>query len=268
MIVTLQSFYENFVKTAVGAHGVDVLAAESALGSPSAGTILIIEDDPKIVKELQLFFTAEGYEVKQAYNGTQGLNMFRTAPDAVILDLLLPDLPGPEICRQMKQARPEIPIIILTAISDVSYKVRLLEVGADDYMTKPFNPRELLARVQAAMRHCRRAAKKVRVTFGGICLDFASMRSTKNGHPVTLTAFEFKLLKFFVNNPERVVTREELLNAVWGQVDPPASRTVDNQILKLRRKLEDDPADPVHFCTVYGAGYRFVPEKGPRPNDG
>lgn len=236
----------------------------SAPDPPSLGSILIIEDDPTIAKALQLLFTVEGYEVRQAYNGTQGLNMLHTAPDAVVLDLLLPDLPGHEVCRKMKQASPEVPVIILTTISDIADAVRLSEMGADDHVTKPFNPRELLARVQGAIRRRNRAMTKGKVTFGEIFLDFASMRSTKNGSPVTLTAFEFKLLKFFVNNPERVITREELFEAVWGQVSLPVKRKVDNKILKLRQKLEDDPAVPVHFCTVHGAGYRFVPEKKTR----
>jgi DNA-binding response OmpR family regulator len=243
---------------------VDVFATNSAPDPPSAGSILIIEDDPKFAKALQLLFTAEGYEVRQAYNGAQGLNLLHTAPDAVILDLLLPDLPGREVCRKMKQANPEIPVIILTTISDIVDTVRLSEMGADDHLTKPFTPRELLARVQATMRRWNRAVTKGKVTFGEIFLDFASMRSTKNGNPVTLTAFEFKLLKFFVNNPERVITREELFNAVWGGVSLPVKRKVDNKILKLRQKLENDPAAPVHFCTVHGAGYQFVPEKRPR----
>jgi DNA-binding response OmpR family regulator len=149
-------------------------------------------------------------------------------------------------------------VIILSAISGVVDKVLLLELGADDYVTKPFSPRELFARVQAAIRRSKRSSLRPNNAFGEVQVDFASMRANRAGKPVTLTAHEFKLLRFFLNNPERLVSRDELLNEVWGFNAYPPTRTVDNQILKQRQKLEGDPANPVHFCTVYGAGYRFV----------
>lgn len=234
-------------------------SAPELLPSPPVGVILVIEDDPRVAKTLQRLFTMEGYEVRRADNGKQGLNMFSASPDAVILDLMLPDVSGREICRQMKQSSQQVPVIILSAISDVADKVLLLETGADDYVTKPFSPRELLARVQAAIRRSKPLIPQKSVAFGDVQLDFATMRARKNGNPVALTAFEFKLIRFFINNPDRVISREELLNAVWGYIGPQATRTVDNQIVKLRQKLEDDPAFPVHFCTVHGAGYRFLP---------
>ena len=242
-----------------GQPGADPSVPESVLGSPPLGTILVIDDDPRITKTLQRLFTMEGYEVSRAENGKQGLNRLNASPDAVVLDLMLPDMSGREICKLMKQARPQVPVVILSAVSDVADKVLLLETGADDYITKPFSPRELLARVQAAIRRSKRANPQVRATFADIQLDFATMRAFKKGQLVALTAFEFKLIQFLINNPERVITREELLNAVWGYIGPPTTRTVDNQILKLRQKLEDDPANPVHLCTVHGVGYRFVP---------
>jgi DNA-binding response OmpR family regulator len=227
------------------------------------GVILAIDDDPRILTTLQRLFTMEGYEVRKAPNGSKGLDAFISrSPDAVILDLMLPDMSGREICKLMKQNSPHIPVIILTAISDVADKVLLLETGADDYITKPFSPRELLARVQAAIRRSKRLMPQDWVTFGDIQLDFASMRATKKGRPVALTAFEFKLIRFFLNNPERVITREELLSAVWGYTGTSFTQTVDNQILKLRQRLEDDPVAPVHFCTVHEVGYRFVPKPG------
>ena len=225
------------------------------------GIILVIEDDEHIHKALHRLFTSEGYEIRIATNGKQGLELF-TSPglDAVVLDLMLPGMSGRDICRSMKQANPDIPVIILSAISDVADKVLLLEIGADDYVTKPFSPRELLARVQAAIRRSKRpSGLPPNIAFGKVQVDLASMSANRAGKPVTLTAHEFKLLRFFLNNPERVLSRDELLNEVWGYNAYPSTRTVDNQILKLRQKLEEDPANPVHFCTVYGAGYRFVP---------
>jgi DNA-binding response OmpR family regulator len=158
----------------------------------------------------------------------------------------------------MKQAFPDTPVVILSAITEVADKVLLLELGADDYVTKPFSPRELLARVQAAIRRSKRSRLQPLVAFGDVQVDFARMQATKSGKQVVLTAHEFKLLRFFLDNPERVLSREELLNEVWGYNSYPTTRTVDNQILKLRQKLEENPANPVHFCTVHGAGYRFV----------
>jgi DNA-binding response OmpR family regulator len=222
------------------------------------GTVLVIDDDSGIVRALQRLFALEGYEVRRADCGKQGLNMFNASPDAVILDLMLPDISGREICKRMKQVSPDIPVVILSAVTDVADKVLLLETGADDYITKPFSPRELLARVQAAIRRSKGPMPRARAAFGDVQLDFATMRATKKGSPVALTAFEFKLLQFFLKNPDRVISREELLNAVWGYISAPGTRTVDNQIHKLRQRLEDNPAAPVHFCTVQGVGYRFV----------
>jgi DNA-binding response OmpR family regulator len=223
------------------------------------GAILVIEDDGRILKALQRLFSSEGYEIRSANEGKQGLELFASPGlDAVVLDLMLPGMSGRDICRSMKQANPDVPVIILSAISDVADKVLLLELGADDYVTKPFSPRELLARVQAAVRRSKRSRSRPNVSFGEVQVDFACMRATRSGRPVTLTAHEFKLLRFFLDNPERVLSRDELLNEVWGYNAYPSTRTVDNQILKLRQKLEGDPANPVHFCTVHGAGYRFV----------
>ena len=198
--------------------------------------------------------------IRSATEGKEGLELASsTLPDAVVLDLMLPGMSGRDICRSIKQAFPDMPVIILSAISEVADKVLLLELGADDYVTKPFSPRELLARVQAAIRRSKKTRLRSSVAFGDVQVDFASMRATRSGRQVVLTAHEFKLLRFFLDNPERVLSREELLNEVWGYDSYPSTRTVDNQILKLRQKLEENPANPVHFCTVHGAGYRFVP---------
>lgn len=222
--------------------------------------ILVVEDDPRMQKVLNRLFRDEGYGVVVASDGQAGLDAFRlAAPVAVVLDLVLPKMSGREVCKRIKEMAPETPVIILSAISEVVDKVLLLELGADDYVTKPFSPRELLARVQAAVRRTRKQAPASAYQFGDCEVDFGKMSVSRNGRPITLTAHEFKLLRFFATNPERVLSREELLNDVWGYNSYPTTRTVDNQILKLRQKLEADPANPRHLQTIYGAGYKFIP---------
>lgn len=222
--------------------------------------ILVIEDDRAVQKALRRLFEAEGFAVEVASSGTAGLELFRTAqPAALVLDLRLPGVSGQDVCREVKQLAPGVPVIILSAKSDVMDKVLLLEMGADDYVTKPFSPRELLARVRSAMRRSVRAAPSDVASFDDVRVDFAKMELVRSGRPVQLTAQEFKILRFMVQNPERVISREELLNTVWGYQHYPSTRTVDNHILKLRQKLEKDPGNPVHFRTVHSAGYKFVP---------
>ena len=224
------------------------------------GTILIIEDDPRMQKVLRRIFTEEQYAVIVAGDGQTGLDLFRSEhPLAVVLDLILPRISGRDLCQAFKNLSSETPIIVLSAISEVVDKVLLLELGADDYVTKPFSPRELTARVQAAIRRQRKPVGSSIYRFGDCEIDFKSMNARRQGVPVVLTAHEFKLLKFFTDNLERVLTREVLLNEVWGYSSYPTTRTVDNQILKLRQKLESDPANPKHLLTIYGAGYKFVP---------
>ncbi len=221
--------------------------------------ILVVEDDRAVQKALMRLFEAEGYAVQIAPDGNAALEMFRgTMPSAVVLDLRLPGISGREVCREFKQNSPAVPIIVLSATSDVSDKVLLLELGADDYVTKPFSPRELLARVRAALRRTLRPQVTERFFFGDVSIDFTKMEIVREGRTIALTAQEFKTLKFMVQNPERVITRDELLNEVWGYHNYPSTRTVDNHILKLRQKLEKDPANPVHFRTVHGVGYKFV----------
>ena len=223
--------------------------------------ILVIEDDRAIHKALKHLFESEGYSVEVASDGAAGLAATRASvPALVILDLKLPRMPGREVCREIKKEAPALPVIILSAADDEVDKVLLLELGADDYVTKPFSPRELLARARAVLRRAsRRAAAGDRYSFGEVSVDFPKMELTRAGRPVPLTPQEFKILKYFAQNRERVISREELLNEVWGYNCYPSTRTVDNHILKLRQKLEKDPADPVHFLTVHGAGYKFVP---------
>lgn len=226
----------------------------------SLGTILVIEDDPRMQKVLRRIFVSEQYSVVVAGDGHTGLELFRRErPLAVILDLVLPGISGRELCQQFKSISPNTPVIVLSAISEVVDKVLLLELGAEDYVTKPYSPRELMARVQGAIRRQRKTPDPVVFRFANCEIDFKSMIAKRGGVAVVLTAHEFKLLKFFTENADRVLTREVLLNEVWGYNAYPTTRTVDNQILKLRQKLEPDPANPKHLLTIYGAGYKFVP---------
>ncbi len=228
----------------------------------SAERILIIEDDRAVQKALKRLFEAEGFAVDIAGNGAAGLEMFRAAAPAVlVLDLSLPGTPGQDVCREISQAAPSLPIIILSAKTEVMDKVLLLELGAHDYVTKPFSPRELLARVRTAMRRSQstHAPLTDSFAFDDVKVDFTKMELWRNGSPVQLTSQEFKVLKFMIQNAERVLSREELLNHVWGYRNYPSTRTVDNHILRLRQKLEKDPANPLHFRTVHSSGYKFVP---------
>ena len=227
--------------------------------TPAVDRILVVEDDRAVQKALRRLFEAEGYSVQVAPDGNEAVEIFRVSqPSAVVLDLRLPGLSGREVCREFKQHSPAVPIIVLSATTDVSDKVLLLELGADDYVTKPFSPRELLARVRAALRRTLRPSTTERFTFDDTHIDFTKMEIVRDGKTIGLTAQEFKTLKFMVQNAERVITRDELLNEVWGYHNYPSTRTVDNHILKLRQKLEKDPANPVHFRTVHGVGYKFV----------
>jgi len=222
--------------------------------------VLVIEDDRAIQKALRRLFESEDYTVQIADDGNAGLESFRaTPPSLVVLDLRLPGVPGRDVCREIKEHAPQLPIIVLSAKTDVADKVLLLELGADDYVTKPFSPRELLARARTVMRRATHPLVGNTFSFGDVTINFASMEIARSGHLVALTAQEFKALKFFVQNQDRVISRDELLNEVWGYQNYPSTRTVDNHILRLRQKLEPDPSNPVHFRTVHGAGYRFIP---------
>jgi DNA-binding response OmpR family regulator len=210
--------------------------------SEEQSTILIIEDDPRMQKVLHRIFHDEGYKVEVASDGRLGVDAFTALqPCAVVLDLILPQLSGREVCKRIKSASPDTPVIILSAVSEVVDKVLLL------------------ARVQASIRRRRKSEPVSTYRFGDCEIDFLKMIARKGGKVISLTAHEFKLLRFFTKNPERVLSRDELLSDVWGYNSYPTTRTVDNQILKLRQKLESDPASPRHLQTIYGAGYKFTP---------
>jgi len=242
----------------------NISSATTTMDAVPAGAerILVIEDDRAVQKALKRLFEAEGFAVDIAGNGAEGLEMFRTtAPSVLLLDLSLPGTPGQDVCREISQAAPSLPIVVLSARTEVMDKVLLLELGAHDYVTKPFSPRELLARVRTAMRRSQslRTPLTETFTFGDVKVDFTKMELWREGKLVPLTSQEFKVLKFMIQNAERVLSREELLNHVWGYRNYPSTRTVDNHILRLRQKLEKDPANPLHFRTVHSSGYKFVP---------
>jgi len=227
------------------------------------GIIVVIEDDTRIQKTLRRLFEGENYQVDVLHDGVNAKEA-TSAPgvEAVVLDLMLPKISGREVCRSLKEQQPNLPVVILSAVSEVADKVLLLELGADDYITKPFSPRELLARVQAAIRRSNRMGAKPASPrgFGDVTVDLDKMEVVRAGRPVSLTAQEFKLLRYFLENPMRVISRQQLLTEVWGYESYPTTRTVDNQILKLRQKLEPNPAEPRYLRTIHGAGYKFLPE--------
>lgn len=220
--------------------------------------ILVIEDDRATRKALQQLFETEDFSVAVASDGLRGLEVFRQdRPDFVILDLRMPKMRGQDVCRTLRDADPEIPILVLTSATDEVNRVLLLEMGADDYVTKPFSPRELLARVRTVLRRSRPQAPLDVLSFDDVHIDFKKMEAYRSDESVSLTPQEFKLLRYLSQHPSRVVSRDELLNEVWGYNSYPSTRTVDAHVLNLRRKLERDPANPAHFLTVHRAGYKF-----------
>jgi DNA-binding response OmpR family regulator len=222
--------------------------------------ILVVEDDRATRKALQQLLEPEGFTVEVAQNGAEGLAAFRaTKPNFVILDLRMPKMNGQDVCRQIRKESEEVPILILTGSADEVDRVLLLELGADDYVTKPFSPKEVLARVRAVLRRSRRNPVVEQIYFDEVSVDVPKMEVFRAGKPVTMAPQEFKLLKYFAQNPERVLSRDQLLNDVWGYNSYPSTRTVDSHVLNLRLKLERDPTNPVHFLTVHNAGYKFVP---------
>ena len=222
--------------------------------------ILVIEDDIALRKILRRLFSSEGYEVDVIPNGVYGLEMLRQrAPAAVILDLLRPGSSGCDLCKTIANVVPGMPLLILSASNDLADKVLLLEIGADDYVTIPFSPRELLARLRALIRRASRVSQENLYTFEDVMVDFSKMEISRGGEKIAVTAKEFKTLEFLTKNAERTISRDELLHKVWGYQDYPCTRTVDNHMMRLRQKLESDPANPSHFLTIYGRGYKFMP---------
>ncbi len=223
--------------------------------------ILIIEDEPEMARGMADNLVFEGYEVHVESNGEAGLQYALANPvDLILLDLMLPKLPGYEVCKTLRAKGNTTPVIMLTAKGQEIDKVLGLELGADDYVTKPFGLRELLARIHAQLRRHKPDANQIadNYTFGDVVLDFKHYRATKANEEIELTAKEFEILHFLIAHRGATVKRPELLDKVWGLEDYPSTRTVDNHILKLRKKIENDPANPEFIITAHGIGYKFL----------
>lgn len=219
--------------------------------------ILVVEDDPGIAFGLQLDLKNEGYDVEIESDGESALRRLGTAAfDLILLDVMLPGKDGFEVCRALRRDGSRTPVIMLTARAQEAEKVLGLEIGADDYITKPFSPRELRARVKAALR--RGAEDEAPIyRFGDAEVDFGRCELRRAGQPVELTALEFKLLAAFVRNAGKVLSRERLLDLVWGRATFVSDRVVDNHVVTLRKKVEPEPATPRYIVSVRGLGYRF-----------
>lgn len=222
--------------------------------------ILIIEDEPEMVLGLRDALEYEGFEVIAAASGDEGLRCaLREGPDLILLDVMLPELNGLDVCRQLRSRGFERPILMLTARGQEVDKVVGLEIGADDYITKPFSIRELLARIRAHLRRASKQADEIAgYCFGEIELNFRKHQAFKGGRPLELSPREFEMLKYFIHHRGETVTRDQLLDEVWGYEAYPLTRTVDNHIARLRQKIEPLPAEPKYLITVHRVGYKFL----------
>jgi DNA-binding response OmpR family regulator len=222
--------------------------------------IVVVEDDSAQQKVLQFLFSSEGYDVHLVADPDACLDSLRRlTPSALVLDLNKTVPCWRSLCREIARSVPDVPFVILSTNSAVADRVLLLELGADDYVTIPFSPQELVARVRALIRRRTRSSPEFLYAFEGVIVDCLGMEVTRGGEKVGLTTKEFKTLQYMIKNAKRVISREELLNEVWGYHSYPSTRTIDNHILKLRQKLEGDPSNPSHFLTTHGVGYKFVP---------
>jgi len=221
--------------------------------------ILVIEDEESILMALEDNLRLEGYEVSSAKDGLQGLAAAKEKGyDLIILDIMLPKMDGFEVCKQLRQAGITTPILILTAKSQEIDKVLGLELGADDYVTKPFSPREVLARVKALLRRVKQPQQGIDTYhFGDIEVDFIKYEAEKKGKPIYLTALEFSLLHFLIQHKDQVMHRDSILDEVWGDDVYVTPRTVDKHIAHLRKKIEDEPSNPKYIIGVRGVGYKF-----------
>lgn len=224
--------------------------------------VLIIEDDASIRQGIEFSLLKEGYSVRSAPDGEKGLHLINEhSPGLLILDLMLPGMSGFEVCRTLRETGSTIPILMLTARTEESDRVLGLDMGADDYVTKPFSLLELLARVRALLRRAEPVSDLPDVLqFADVFVDFNRYLARKGNRAIQLPPKAFGVLQYLAGNQEKVISRDELLNEVWGYDSLPTTRTVDNQVALLRAKLEDDPADPRHIVTVHGIGYRFIQE--------
>jgi len=222
--------------------------------------ILIVEDDPAMSVALRDGFEFEKYGVEMAADGEEGLRLAtRGDHDLIILDVMLPKKSGLDICKELRRNGSHTPIIMLTARGQEIDKIVGLKLGADDYVTKPFSFMELLARVEAVLRRMSRNAAGDEYMFGDVTLDFRTYQATKAAVAIELTPREFRILRYFIDHADEVVTREALLNHVWGYDSSAFTRTVDTHMARLRQKIENTPGEPRHLITVHRVGYKFVP---------
>jgi DNA-binding response OmpR family regulator len=222
-------------------------------------TVLVIDDDGNLRDTIGLMLENEGFRPVLAADGKAGFSQALALKPALILaDLRMPGLSGIEVCKQLRAAGMKTPLIVLSAIGDEMDKVLLLEIGADDYVVKPFGARELVARIHALLRRTSQQDTRV-LAFGGVEVDLTRRVVSKLGEELKFTRAEYNLLTYFLQNPDRVLTRDMILNSVWGYESFPNTRTVDAHVVRLRQKLEPDSGVPRHFVTVHGVGYRFLP---------
>ncbi|MFN2596112.1 MAG: response regulator transcription factor [Pyrinomonadaceae bacterium] len=231
-------------------------------------TLLVIEDDENISTAIREYFTRAGYEVRTAEDGVAGVEAaLNERPDAVVLDLMLPKMDGLAVCRELRDKVPQLPILMLTAKDDVVDKVLGLEMGADDYITKPFSLRELEARLKSVLRRVQAASRaetagdEAPVVRGKLRIDPAKREVTVGDRLVELTPKEFELLRLFASNPGRVFPRKYLLEKIWDYSYEGYDRTIDSHINRLRAKIEDNPENPQMVLTVWGIGYKFSDEQ-------
>lgn len=226
--------------------------------------ILIVEDEPDMRMGLKDNLEFDGYEVDLAENGKDGYEKITANNyDLVLLDVMMPEMSGFEVCKQIRKEGINVPIILLTAKGEEIDKVRGLEMGADDYITKPFSLRELLARVKAVLRRAPEhnspvEKKNSKIQIGLLTIDFSSFIATSKNKPVQMSHKEFELLHYLWDKRNTVVTRDDLLNKIWGYEESPTTRTVDNFIVRLRQKIEKDPERPHFIITVHGIGYKLI----------
>lgn len=251
---------KNFEQSNGGSNGSRSLMNSDEANTTRKTRILIVEDEPAMVAGLRDNFEYEGYDVISAADGVAGLERaLADDPNLVVLDVMMPRMSGLDVCKQLKIQRPSLPIIMLTARGQEIDKVVGLELGADDYVTKPFSIRELMARVKAVLRRATPAAPAAEVyKFSDVEVNIRSNEVRRAGRPIELSAKEFALLAYFVAHPVETLSRDRLLDAVWGYENYPNTRTVDTHIVHLRQKLEPNPEEPRFILTVHGSGYKFV----------
>ena len=222
-------------------------------------TALVIDDDSSLRDTVGLMLENDGFHAVLASDGADGLaQAMAMNPGLILVDLRMPGISGAEVCRELRNKGMKTPLIVLSAVSDEINKVRLLEIGADDYVVKPFSTRELLARIHAVLRRTAPEATKV-MEFADVQVDLTRRVVLKGGEELRFTRAEYNLLTYFLQNPDRALTRDMILNSVWGYDSSPHTRTVDAHVVRLRQKLEPDGSAPRHFLTVHGVGYRFLP---------